>query len=145
MGQNPDGSGTSGPNPGKIPVKDAAGNVKMAQAALSKDGTYDNIITDQREITKNLNVYDTPHQTKEEYDQYKWLSIVIQFEIVVEPVKAVKELQKIGEYSMIIKTREKVGTYKFPEKVLPKWNKMRTSSGNNAKKQLDFLTKCPTF
>ena len=145
MGQNPDGSGTSGPNPGKIPVKDAAGNVKMAQAALSKDVTYDNIITDTREITKNLNVYGTPHQPKEEYDQYKWLSIVIQFEIVVEPVKAVKELQKIGEYSMIIKTREKVGTYKFPDKVLPKWNKMRASSGNNAKKQLDFLTKCPTF
>lgn len=59
--------GTSGPNPGT--------NEDGLQYAISVDGTYNNIY--KKPTPEEINKKGAPHNTKEEYDQYKFCTVEV--------------------------------------------------------------------
>lgn len=128
------GDGTSGPNPGLNP--------EGKQYAISKDGTYDNYY---RTVTKEIrNQYGKPHNTKEEYDKYKWIMVSITLVGVIEQ-KPNPEEGKIyfKEYTLEISPKKDIGTYRFPTRVRIKFDLFKKQE--KKKKVKEKLTKCPNF
>lgn len=128
--------GTSGPNPGKIP----GANGQLVQAVISADGTYNNVIKSPTDA--DINKYGTPHTNKSEYDQYKFLILVCKLEISYgeEPVLPP---MKVLDYTMEIKSKKPAGTYKFPTRVWPSFDKMPTVQ--IGKSAAGTITKCFEF
>lgn len=116
-GYNPDG--TSGPNPGKI----TGANGQLVQAVISADGTYNNVI--KNPSPQDINKFGAPLNTKEEYDKFKFLVMVCKLEITYSQDIPVPPM-KVLDYTMEIKTKKPAGTYKFPTRVWPTFDKMPT-------------------
>ena len=114
-GYHPDG--TTGPNPGLIPNKDN----KMVQVTISNDGTFNNIMLEP--TASKINVYGPPLKTKQAYDQYKFLVMLCKLEITYDEPPIVQPVQSQG-YTMEIKMKKQVGTFRFPTRSWPDHSKM---------------------
>jgi hypothetical protein len=127
------GDGTSGPNPGK--------NDEGQQYTISKDGTYENTLKTKNEYEENINKYGEPHNTKEEYDQYKFCIVNVEVSgFESEDPDPFVNVVTSREYSIEFKIGEDLGKSKVRKFKPTTW----TTPSNRGKKG-PSLTDCPIF
>ncbi len=126
------GDGTSGPNPGK--------NDKGLQYIISKDGTYNNILT-KEEYKENINKYGEPHNTKEEYDQYKFCIVNVEVSgFLLENPNPFVNIITSRDYSIEFKIGVDLGNSKVGKFKTPTW-----TTSSSRRKSGPSLSECPKF
>lgn len=139
------GDGTSGPNPGKIPVKQTDGSIVMTQAALSRDGTFDNVITDKQEIENSLNLYNKlakPSDNKDDYDKWKFIIMTCDIVAVVNKIIPVPPTGT-ANFIMDIKIGTEPGRIKPPRNF--EWPEFKFTSTERKAKTKKVMDACPIF
>jgi hypothetical protein len=126
------GDGSSGPNPGK--------NDKGQQYTISRDGSYNNVLSKNEYTPENINKLGDPHATKQDYDKYKFCIVeVVVSGLYVEDPDPYTEITKSREWSIEFKVSDKMGQ---PRKLgkfnTPIWTIPKSKGTPN-------LTKCPKF
>ena len=146
-GTNSTADGTSGPNPGKI---------NGTQFTISETGAKNSVL---KATKQNINMFGTPHTTREEYDQYKFCKASVKIIIKADDVLVNKiPLQPQYTYSRgytlelapryyskpIGKLKPKRSAYKGGGSST-KYKPIKNKTSNKAKKVRSQMTKCFEF
>ncbi len=146
-GTNSTADGTSGPNPGKI---------NGTQFTISETGAKNSVL---KATKQNINMFGTPHTTREEYDQYKFCKAAVKIiikadDVFVDEVPLQPQYTYSRGYTLelapryyskpIKKLKPKKSRYKGGGSST-KYKPIKNKTSNKAKRVRSQMTKCAAF